>query len=221
MEIVPTQSLQLWFDRTPADLGWDMPKAAAVSGPQYLNIFADMSQVIATEKPWDGGVPTSLYYLTGTYATTLYRRPAAAAETPASAKREIRAQAIEWMEQKGQAMWPLASDGSSFDWSTLHADPEAHGVARLDAQVWRANIDPNECCVLSCAGMTRHRLGPTDSGFGNLIMAGEATRTGFNTTAVEGAVMSGRAASRAICGSPEIVVGYDFLYRKPTEGPGQ
>lgn len=221
MGIVPTQSAQLWFNCAPAKLGWDMPKAAAVSGPEYLNIFADMSQVIATEKPWDGAAPTSLYYLTGTYATTLYRRPAAEAGTPAIAAREIRAQAIEWLEREGQAMWPRASDGSCFEWRMLHAAPDAQGVARFDAQFWRANIDPNECCVLSCAGMTRHRLGPTDAGFDNLILAGEATRTGFNTTAVEGAVMSGRAASRAICGSPEIVVGYDFLYRKPSEGPGQ
>ena len=32
--------------------------------------------------------------------------------------------------------------------------------------------------------------------------------------------MSGAAASRAICGQPVVVPGYDFLQRKPSDGPG-
>jgi uncharacterized protein with NAD-binding domain and iron-sulfur cluster len=221
MGIVATQSVQLWFDDTPAELGWDKPKAAAVSGPEYLNIFADMSQVIKLEGEWAGGKPKSLYYLTGTYATDIYASPSADAGVPQQAWTEVRDQTIDWMTTKSNAMWPIASDGSGFKWSTLHAEAGTTGVDRLDQQYIRANIDPNECCVLSCAGMTQHRLGPDESGFDNLVLAGEATRHGVNTTSVEGAVMSGRAASRAICGSPEIVVGYDFLRRRPLQGPGQ
>jgi len=43
-----------------------------------------------------------------------------------------------------------------------------------------------------------------------LILAGCYVRTGLNTTCVEGAVMSGMQASRAICGLPEVVVGENF-----------
>jgi hypothetical protein len=71
--------------------------------------------------------------------------------------------------------------------------------------------------VLSAAGTTRYRLHPEQSGFENLILAGEATRHGFNTSSIEGAVMSGMAASRAICGQPATIVGYDFLQRKPSQ----
>jgi hypothetical protein len=221
MDIVPTQSLQVWLDRTPAEMGWAAPKAAAVSGPEYLNIFADMSQVLDVERDRSAARPKTLYYLTGTYKTTLYARPAAEAGVPAQASAEIFAQSADWLVKQSGAMWPLASDGKSFDWTALHAPATLEGEKRLENQYWRANIDPNECCVLSCAGMTRFRLGPDESGFTNLILAGEATRHGFNTTAVEGAVMSGKAASRAICGAPDTIVGYDFLRRKPSQGAGE
>jgi Flavin containing amine oxidoreductase len=73
---------------------------------------------------------------------------------------------------------------------------------------------------LSAAGTTQYRLHPDQSGFTNLILAGEGTRHGFNTTTFEGAVMSGAAASRAICGEPTRIVGYDFLQRRFSQGPG-
>lgn len=47
--IVPTQGLQLWSNRTTADLGWTSGQAATVSGPEYLDIWADMTQVLAVE----------------------------------------------------------------------------------------------------------------------------------------------------------------------------
>jgi hypothetical protein len=102
----------------------------------------------------------------------------------------------------------------------LHVTKPAADTARFDQQFWRANIDPTECCTLSAAGTTQYRLHPDETGFGNLILAGEGTRHGFNTTAIEGAVMSGAAASRAICGAPAHIVGYDFLQRRPSQGPG-
>jgi len=215
--IVPSQAVQLWFDRTPAQMGWVTGKAATVSGPEYLNISADMSQVLRVEPPSSS---QSLYYLTGTYATTLYRQPAANMQVPAQAAAEVREAAIEWLNNFGYALWPLARDGERFDWPVLTAPHEAVGEARFDAQFWRANIDPTECCTLSAAGTTKYRLHPDQTGFENLILAGEGTRHGFNTTTIEGAVMSGAAASRAICGEPAVIVGYDFLQRRPSEGPG-
>ena len=215
--VVPSQAVQLWFDRTPAEMGWVTGKAATVSGPEYLNISADMSQVLRVEPPTSS---QSLYYLTGTFATTLYRQPSATTGVPQTASDEVREGAIEWLNNDGYALWPLARDGERFDWSVLTAPADAVGEARFDAQFWRANIDPTECCTLSAAGTTKYRLHPDQTGFENLILAGEGTRHGFNTTTIEGAVMSGAAASRAICGEPAVIVGYDFLQRRPSQGPG-
>ena len=217
--IVPTQAVQLWCDRSTNDLGWTTGKAATVSGPEYLNIWADMTQVLAFE-PWPDPPPLSLHYLTGTYKTTLHLQPATATGTPAQASDEIRTQSVAWLNTSSAATWPAAAKAGAFDWSVLRAPSGSVGEARFCAQFWRANIDPTECCTLSAAGTTQYRLHPDESGFSNLILAGEGTRHGFNTTAIEGAVMSGAAASRAICGEPAEIVGYDFLRRTPSQGPG-
>jgi len=216
--IVPSMAVQLWSDRPTADLGWTSGKPATVAGPEYLNIWADMTQVLAYETE-AAPKPLSLHYLTGTYATNLYREPATTSDAPARAAAEIRQQAINWLDDSSMAMWPGARAGGRFDWTALSAPPGAVGEARFDAQFWRANIDPTECTTLSAAGTTKYRLKADGSGFRNLILAGEGTANGF-TSSFEGAVMSGAAASRAICGSPPHIVGYDFLERRPSQGPG-
>lgn len=218
--IVPTQAVQLWCESSTEELGWTTGKAATVTGPEYLNIWADMSQVITFEAWQRNAKPKSLHYLTGTYRTNLYKEPMTHAYVPATAAAEIKAQAIEWLNKFSYGLWPNADDGQTFRWAVLTDPSGASGQARFDAQFWRANIDPTECCTLSAAGSTEYRLLPDQSGFENLILAGEGTRHGFNTSAIEGAVMSGAAASRAICGQPAVIVGYDFLRRLPSADLG-
>jgi uncharacterized protein with NAD-binding domain and iron-sulfur cluster len=214
IDIVPSQAVQLWFDSTPEELGWKQPKAATVGGPEYLNISADMSQVLKVEPRQNTSRPKSLYYLTGTYSTQLYKEPTANKNVPAQAAKEIGQTAVDWLNNSSYALW------SGFNWSMLTDPTSATGEARFSAQFWRANIDPTECCTLSAAGSTKYRLLADESGFENLVLAGEGTRHGFNTTTIEGAVMSGAAASQVICGEPKTVIGYDFLRRKPSQGPG-
>ncbi|HEY5785123.1 MAG TPA: FAD-dependent oxidoreductase [Microlunatus sp.] len=215
--IVPTQALQLWSNLTTEQLGWTTGKAATVSGPEYLDIWADMTQVLAVEPAMGFPKPQSLHYLCGTYKTAFYREPSTATGTPAAALADLRSSTIDWLNQSSRWQWPAAhSPDDTFRWEVLtDFSGTGHGVALLDQQFLRANIDPTECCVRSAAGTTQFRLHPLESGFDNLVLAGEATRNGFNTTAIEAATMSGMAASKAICGQPEEIVGYDFLQRLP------
>jgi len=217
--LVPSLGVQLWSDRTTAELGWTGLKPATVSGPEYLNIWADMTQVIRFES-WTETPPKSLHYLTGTYATTLYRQSSSDTGAPARALAEITAQTRDWLNQSSIAMWPAARSGDHFDWSVLSTNADVTGEARLTLQFIRANIDPTETTTLSGAGTTKYRPHADESGFANLILAGEGTVLGF-TTSFEGAVISGAAASRAICGEPSYIPGYDFLERRPSQGPGQ
>ena len=220
--IVPTQGLQLWSNQTTEQLGWTTGKAATVSGPEYLDIWADMTQVLAVEPAVGFPKPQSLHYLCGTYSTALYREPSTATGTPAAALADLRRATIDWLNQSSKWQWPAAhgADGT-FRWEVLtDFSGTGQGVALLDQQFLRANIDPTECCVQSAAGTTKYRLHPHESGFDNLVLAGEATRNGFNTSAIEAATMSGMAASKAICGQPEEVVGYDFLQRPPRRATG-
>ena len=87
---------------------------------------------------------------------------------------------------------------------------------RLAAQYLRANFVPSERYVLSPPGSTVHRLDADalarDDAVGpdrvsNLILAGDWTLNGVNGGCVEAATMSGMQASRAICGTPDVVVG--------------
>jgi uncharacterized protein with NAD-binding domain and iron-sulfur cluster len=215
MPLSPTMALQVWSDRSLEDLGGPGGPRATVSGPQPLNIWADMSSVLATE----GGGAASLHYFCGAYATTLYAASPARADVPALADEEVKAIAKDWLRRGGPALWPGAVVGGEFDWTMLADRSDRAGEARFEAQFWRANIDPTECCVASAAGTTAHRLFPWQSGFANLTLAGEATRHGVNATAVEAAVMSGFAAAFSIRGESRDVPGFDFLTRRPWSGP--
>ena len=213
--IVPSMGVQLWSNQSTKALGWTKDKPATVCGPEYLNIWADMTQVLAFE-PWLAPKPLSLHYLTGTFKTQLQNAPRSQTGTPALAAADLRTEVINWLNTKSATQWPKAQSGGQFDWAVLTAPTGTVGEARLDAQYLRANIDPTECCTLSAAGTTQYRL-HAESGFANLILAGEGTAMGL-VTSFEGAIMSGAAASRAICGQPAKIIGYDFLERKPSQG---
>jgi uncharacterized protein with NAD-binding domain and iron-sulfur cluster len=214
--IVPSLSVQLWTNVTTAQLGWTEAKAATVSGPEPLNIWADMSQLLKIEAP-AGGPSKSLHYLCGTLPTTLYKNPVSQVNTPDLAATEVKLLTINWLQHLAYAVWPLSCDRQDFKWSVLTDPSNGVGLARLNAQYLQANIDPTECCVGSAVGTTKFRLGPGDFGFSNLVLAGEATRQGFNASSIEGAVMSGIAAAQYITGSNATIVGYDFMTRKPSD----
>ena len=214
--IVPTMSLQLWCDVTTAVLGWDMAKPAAVAGPGPLSVWSDMSHVLAFE-PSLAPKPKSLHYLCGTYRTLLFKEPSTNAGVPAQALAELRTEVVRWLQESSLAAWDVACDGRSFRWEMLNDPSGSVGVARLDAQYMRANVGPGECCVGSPANSTQLRLGPTDHGFANLFLAGEAARSGCNTSSVEGSVMSGMAAARAISAEALRIVGYQFLTVLPSQ----
>ena len=214
VDIVPSVGVQLWCNETTTGLGWTGEKPAVVSGPEYLDIWADMTQVLQFES-WPAPKPLSLHYLTGTWATTLYAQPASQTGVPEAAYDAIRTLTIDWLNQYSAVMWPAARSGSSFDWNVLVAPAGVSGEARLDAQWLRPNVDPTECCTLSGAGTTQYRPHAT-SNFANLYFAGEGTTMGF-TTSFEGSVMSGAAASRAICGAPTTIIGYNFLDVPPSQ----
>ena len=52
--------------------------------------------------------------------------------------------------------------------------------------------------VLSLPGTARFRLRPGDSGFTNLVLAGDWTRSGLNAGCIESATISGREAADAL-----------------------
>src|SRR6185503_2158075 len=80
----------------------------------------------------------------------------------------------------------------------LHDPSGAVGEARLDAQYLRANVDPSELYVLSLPGTTKLRMAADGSGYRNLVLAGDWTRTSWNVGCIEAAAESGVNAAAAV-----------------------
>jgi len=214
--IVPTIALQLWTSAASKTLGWVGARPAVVAGPEPICVWADMSQVLRSETPMTPPA-LGLHYLCGTYPTQLYARPSWETDTPARARAEVTAMALKFLDRDAGIYWPLAVGDNGFHWSMLADSAGRKDAARLSAQYIRTNIDPTECCVRSDVGTTKFRLGPDESGFEGLWLAGESTRNGFNATCVEATIMSGMAAANAIGGLGLEIVGYDFPRLKPTD----
>jgi uncharacterized protein with NAD-binding domain and iron-sulfur cluster len=213
--LVPSISVQAWCTRDLGDLGWTCGKPAIVSGPEPLDIWADMSQVLHYEN-WDASEskPRSLHYFCNVLASQLYRRPPDEEDVPCRAAALARELTVEWLEKKAHFVWPRSVENGEFIWNVLFDPEERCGSDRIDIQVTRANVDPSSCCVASAAGTTEWRLKTDESGVRHLYLAGSWVDTGFSTECIEAAAMSGLQASRAICGSPKLVVGEDFLHSR-------
>jgi uncharacterized protein with NAD-binding domain and iron-sulfur cluster len=220
--LVPSIAVQAWCNWDVTQLGRP-PKVAVVpsgatkktvlsTGPDPLDIWADMSQVLKYE-PWDlyPKGPKSLQYLCGVLETNLFRAPPHDEKAPAKAKALARDKAIKWFSDKARYIWPNSSPGGCFDWTILFDPSGAQGSDRVDAQVYRANVDPSSCCVASPAGSTQWRLATDASGFGNLYLAGAWIDCGFNTECIEAAVISGLQAARAVAGASFAIPGENFL----------
>jgi uncharacterized protein with NAD-binding domain and iron-sulfur cluster len=210
--LVPTQGVQLWNVRSTAALGWTGSAPATVAGAKMLDVWADMSQTLLFEN-WANqpAAPQSVHYQCGTYNTQLYRAPAAQADVPNRARDEMEASVAEWLHRFGPAIWPTAIGAEGFDWGVLWDPQDGARQLRLAAQYLRANVTPTECCPGSSVGTLLQRMHSNETAFPNLFLAGCYLRTGLDSTCVEGAVMSGMQASRALCGEPAIILAERFL----------
>jgi uncharacterized protein with NAD-binding domain and iron-sulfur cluster len=208
LELVPSIGVQLWSTRDLAGLGWRKPKPALVSGPEPLDIWADMTQVLAHEPAG----PKSLHYLCDVFPTDLYREPADTPGVQEKSQREARCLARQWLEDRAFAFWPNVARPRSFDWDALFVRGNLAGEDRLCEQYIHANINPSDCCVATAAGTSAWRLKTDGSGFEHLYLAGSWIDTGFNTECVEAAVISGMQAARAITGEQWSIPGETFLH---------
>lgn len=199
VKTVGTQAAQFWLDKSFADLGWDAevakhnrpasipqsPLRTVLTGfAEPLDTVADLSHLIPVED-WKGKPPASVAY---------FCSPAPDGQTLDRFKAEVR----DWMAKDLPALWPKA-------------EPMPFHGGAFDDQYFRVNMQGSERYVLSVRGSLYHRLAPGESGFYNLVLAGDWTRCGMNAGCVEGATMSGIAAATALSGQELLNVGADDL----------
>jgi uncharacterized protein with NAD-binding domain and iron-sulfur cluster len=212
-----TQAVQLWFQGSLDRLGWqlDSPVLDGFAGP--FDTWADMSHLLPRERWPAEGAPRSIAYLCSSLEDDERVPSRRTVRYPAHQADRVKADAITWLTESAHRIWPSvapAPGASGFDWSLLVDPEDRKGVARLEAQYWQATLSPSERYVLAVPGSSRHRLRADESGFANLVLAGDWVRTGMNVGCVEAAVMAGMQASRAISGWPETIEG-DERRRRP------
>ena len=199
---VQTLTFQLWQDYDLGDMGWTPPKGhtEAPHATGYVapsGAWADRSHVIAREEWQSGGAPRNLACFSGPLEQLGPNPPFMDSGFAARQKARVQSIARKFLENDVGRLWPLAtkSAGHGFRWE--------HVVS----QSYRANIDPSDGFVLSVAGSASHRLAPGDSGFENLVLAGDWVKTSLNAGCIEAAVEAGLTAAEVILGEPVAIFG--------------
>ena len=132
------------------------------------------------------------------------RRRVAAADDPEDYVRRCRetvfANAIDYLDHHVGLYLPGAVTEGGFSWGLLAGAGELRGAAALETQHVSVNIDPSDRYVLSVPGSDKYRLRPDESGYDNLVLAGDWTDCGINAGCIEAAVLSGLQAANALLG---------------------
>ncbi len=199
---VGTQAFQVWLNKPLAELGWTAGPTVMTSYAEPFDTWGEMSHLIPREAwPPQAGVQ-SIHYFCG--AMPDHAAPASAPGPLSAAELDVvvRDRARAWLEERIAHLWPSTMAGGTFDWNLLVDLNAGVGPARFDAQFFRSNLGLTERYVLSPPGSIRFRLPQRDADFGNLFLAGDWTRTRYNSGCVEAAVDSGLRAAAAIDAYP-------------------
>jgi uncharacterized protein with NAD-binding domain and iron-sulfur cluster len=194
--VTDTVAAQLWFARTRDGLGRSGPADIIGGYVEPWSSLSDFTHLLPRENWPAAGGPACLYYTCG---------PITNAQPPddAGVFENLKA----FLQTAGAALWPAAGRLGAFDWNTLWAPVGAVGEDRLRAQYWRINSDPTEQYVISAADTAAVRLLADQTGFDNLVIAGEWADTAINISAIESTAIAGMRASRAVCGAPRTIIG--------------
>jgi uncharacterized protein with NAD-binding domain and iron-sulfur cluster len=197
-----TQAFQLWMTKTREEIRLPGPPAVLGAYVEPWSSITDFTHLLPREDWPDAAGVKFLTYSCGVMPST---DPSNQKEADALVLRRV----TEFLQNNAQPIWPGATIGGQFDWSVLAAPADAVGPERVKSQYWRANVDSTELYVLTTSAGVGHRIKAGDTGLSNLVFAGDWTDNGFNIGAVEGAVMSGLQAARALSGVPIEVIGED------------
>ncbi|MFT4435090.1 NAD(P)-binding protein [Caballeronia sp. 15715] len=211
MKTTATQAYQMWLSEELKNPDWkhvgtegEDPILSSFSEP--FSTSTPMNQLLSREDWPAGCLPQSVTYFCSPIRVSDFP---AAAETgfPAKWTQQVKSNALDQLKMQASNLWPKAVVGGIFKWDWLITLGKQTGEDRFDAQYWRANVNPSDLYVQSVVDSTQYRIKSDQSGFNNLYFAGDWLKTGLNAGCVEGAVMGGMQASRAICGHPSYIRG--------------
>jgi len=199
VKTVATQSFQLWLRPNEPQLGWDSP-GVTVSGYQRpFETWASMPQTLWAENWPDTDQPGTVAYFCGSLDAP-WPPGRDVDDYLRAVEAQVHSEAADHVDRHLRLFFPHAFDADGFDWNLLAGNDGARGVAALAGQHVSVNIDPSDRYVQSVPGSDRYRLRADESGYDNLVLAGDWTDCGMNAGCIEAAVMSGLQAANALLG---------------------
>jgi uncharacterized protein with NAD-binding domain and iron-sulfur cluster len=196
---VATQAFQIWLRPDEPTLGWHEPGVTISAYLRPFETWASMPQTLWTEDWPADDRPGTVAYFCGTlnapWPTT--------EKGPGYARRHeqvVRRAAAEYIDSNLGPYFPGAVTANGFNWHLLSGVNGERGEPALATQHVSVNVDPSDRYVQSIPGTERYRLRPDESGYDNLILAGDWTDSGMNAGCIEAAAMSGLEAANAVLG---------------------
>ena len=198
-----TFGAQLWLSPSWAQLAGHASAVAAGALPgTSLPRWANRSTLVVHES-WPRELwPSAVAALDGPL-------PDPAADQPSPGREQVRDMVWSWLKSHPRRLWPEASLSLTreLNWELL-LDPSGRtGEHRLAAQHCWMLTAPSDRHTLTPPGATRRRLRPDESGYRNLLLAGDWLAGGLDLGVAESAVIAGMQAARALCGHPQRIVG--------------
>jgi uncharacterized protein with NAD-binding domain and iron-sulfur cluster len=196
---VATQAFQIWLGPDEPALGWDEP---AVTVSAYLRPFetwASMPQTLWSEDWPDDDRPGTVAYFCGTL-----NAPWPTTEVGAGYARRYQQRVLEdaagYIDRNLEPYFPAAVTEQGFSWHLLSGVNGERGADAMATQHVSVNVDPSDRYVQSVPGTERYRLRPDESGYDNLVLAGDWTDSGMNAGCIEAAALSGLESANALLG---------------------
>ena len=199
MKTTATQAVQLWLREDEPALGWTEAGTTVSAYEHPLNTWASMPQLIDMEQWPEDDQPGSIAYFCGRFDAPW--PPEDGQDRYVAEQRErVRANAVDLVERTLGHLMPGAVSESGFRWDLLCGRNGNAGLDAIDTQLYLANVDPSDRYVQCAPGTDSYRLRPDESGYDNLVLAGDWTDHGLNAGCIEAATLSGLEAANAVHG---------------------
>jgi uncharacterized protein with NAD-binding domain and iron-sulfur cluster len=196
---VATQAFQLWLRPDESALGWASPGVTTSGYVAPFDTWASMLQTLWAEEWPEHDHPRTIAYFCGALEA-VWPTTDDHTDYVDRCRQRVLTQAVGYLDQHVGLYLPGAVTEQGFGWHLLSGANGNRGISALDTQHVSVNIDPSDRYVQSVPGSDKYRLRSDESGYDNLVLAGDWTDSGMNAGCIEAAVMSGLQAANALLG---------------------
>jgi uncharacterized protein with NAD-binding domain and iron-sulfur cluster len=207
---VATHAAQIWFDKTPAELGYDFPPIVTAYQRPF-DTLANLSHTLGQERP---STAKSVFYICGPD----HAHPV---EEGSSARMSVLGRVGTWVDG---TLTELLGTSAATIRAAMHSWSGQTSQSPLFEQHASANFAKSSQYVLATPDNLKVRIASDGTSYENLFLAGDWVKTRLNGGFVEAAVTAGIQAADAILRkhvpSPLIRRGGDPFQRGPFSAQG-